>query len=251
MDNNLQQGIAAAKAGDKQRAFDLLTRASENPETSEQAWLWLSGVVGDDSERLFCLDSVLKINANNVAAQRGAAMLRQKGVFPAVPVYPEPQPVASVQSFTSVPILSTESSSIDFATPAQFLTTSTKPGGSGYTTDWNKQELSSLFQYAVLELASNKSHQAVEKLLVGRGTSLETAKAIVKDAQYAVKKARRDKHKKRMTRGLIWTFLGVILTCGTYAFASELGGKYILFYGAIIFGFIDFIVGLIGWLASH
>jgi len=68
MDNDLQQGILAAKAGDKPRAFDLLTRASQVPATSEQAWLWLSSVVNDDSERLFCLDSALRINATNVPA---------------------------------------------------------------------------------------------------------------------------------------------------------------------------------------
>ena len=78
MDNYLQQGISAAKAGDKPRAFDLLTRASNVPATSELAWLWLSGVVNDDSERLFCLDTVLRINSDNTAAQRGAALLRQK-----------------------------------------------------------------------------------------------------------------------------------------------------------------------------
>ena len=68
MDNYLQEGIAAAKAGDKPRAFDLLTRASENPATSEQAWLWLSSVVKDDEERLFCLNNVLRINPANAAA---------------------------------------------------------------------------------------------------------------------------------------------------------------------------------------
>jgi hypothetical protein len=256
MDNYLQQGIAAAKAGDKPRAFDLLSRASEIPATSEQAWLWLSGVVGDDSERLFCLDSALRINSSNAAAQRGAAMLRQKGIFPAVPVYPAPQPATSAQGTSSKPVPAPKSSQLDFAasTRSQMTSvpaaTSTSLQGSGSTTDWKKQELSGLFQYAMMELSSNKSHQAVEKLLVSRGASLESAKTIVKDAQYAVKKARREKYKKRLTRGLIWTVLGVVITCGTYAFASELGGKFVLFYGAIIFGFIDFIIGLIGWLAN-
>ena len=39
MDNDLQQGILAAKAGDKFGAFNFLTRASQVPETAEQAWL--------------------------------------------------------------------------------------------------------------------------------------------------------------------------------------------------------------------
>jgi hypothetical protein len=251
MDDYLQQGIAAAKAGDKPRAFDLLTRASEVPATSEKAWLWLSSVVNDDSERLFCLNSVLKINPDNATAQRGAIMLKQKGVFPAVPIYPEPQRMAAVQNF-----ISPKSSQVNSITPvwaqsaSALITKSASQQQPGYETSWRKQELSGLYQYAALELANNKSRGVVEKLLVGRGASLETARTVVKDAQYAVRKLRREKYKKRMTRGLLWTVVGVVITCGTYAFADSLGGKYVLFYGAIIFGFIDFVIGLIGWLVN-
>jgi hypothetical protein len=256
MDNYLQQGILAAKAGDKFRAFDLLTRASEVPATSEQAWLWLSSVVNDDSERLFCLNNVLRINSNNVAAQRGSAMLRQKGIFPAVPIYPEPQRAAAVQGLTSKQVPSQKASQVKFPsstrnqTPPVPVITVAPSQQPSYETDWKKQELSGLFQYAAMELASNKSHQTVEKSLVSRGASLEVARTIVKDAQYAVKKERREKYKKRLTRGLLWTIAGIVITCGTYAFADSLGGKYFLFYGAIIFGFIDFVVGLIGWLVN-
>jgi hypothetical protein len=256
MDNYLQQGITAAKAGDKPRAFDLLIRASQSPVTSEQAWLWLSGVVDDDSERLFCLESVLRINSNNVAAQRGSTMLRQKGIFPAVPIYPEPKKGTPTQDYSPKQAPSTKSPQVNPVASTRTVMTSAPAVSSAshqqasYETDWKKQELSGLFEYAAMELASNKSHPVVEKLLVNRGASLETAKAIVKDAQYAVKKLRREKYKKRMTRGLLWTIAGVVITCGTLAFADSLGGRYVLFYGAIIFGFIDFVVGLIGWLVN-
>lgn len=101
MDNLLQQGIAAAKAGENGRAFQILTRATQDRALAEQAWLWLSGVVEHDSERLFCLDNVLRINPDNEPARRGSMVLRQKGVFPSTPmppraapeVKPEPLPV--------------------------------------------------------------------------------------------------------------------------------------------------------------
>jgi len=256
MDNYLQQGILAAKAGDKSRAFDLLTRASEVPATSEKAWLWLSSVVNDDSERLFCLDSVLRINSDNAAAQRGAAMLRQKGIFPAVPIYPESQRAAAVQDYTPKQVPSQKSSRVNFPSSTRYqtspvpVTIAAPPQQPGYETDWKKQELSGLFQYAAMELSDNKSHHVVEKLLVSRGASLETARMVVKDAQYAVKKARREKYKKRMTRGFLWTVAGIVITCGTYALADSLGGRFYLFYGAIIFGLIDFVVGLVGWLVN-
>ena len=257
MDNDLQQGIMAAKAGDKPRAFDLLTRASEVPATSEQAWLWLSGVVNDDSERLFCLNNVIRINSDNAIAQRGAAMLRQKGIFPSVPIYPEPRRAAPVQDYTPKQAPSTKLSQVNFVTPTRTqvapivpVVPSVPAQRPSYETDWKKQELSGFFQYAVMELASNKPHQVVEKLLVGQGASLETAKMVVKDAKYAVKKGRREKYKKRITRGFLWMVAGIILTCGTYAIADSLGGRYVLFYGAIGWGFIDFIIGFIGWLAN-
>jgi hypothetical protein len=256
MDNDLEQGIVAAKSGDSVRAFELLTRASQVPATSEQAWLWLSSVVNDDSERLFCLDNVLRTNINNAVAKRASEMLRQKGIFPAVPIYPKSQRADSVQASASKNIPAPASSQANFASPAQTQMTSapikesTPSQQNNYETDGKKQELSGFFQYSVMELARNIPQQAVEKLLVGRGASAEIAKTIVNDAQYVVRKARREKYKKRMTRGLLWTVAGLVITCGTYAFASELGGRFAIFYGAIIFGFIDFMVGLFGWLSN-
>src|SRR5512139_3220023 len=91
MDNLLQQGIAAAKAGDREKAYQILTRATQDGALAEQAWLWLSSVLEQDSERLFCLDNVLRINPNNEPAKRGSAFLRQKGVFPSTPMPPRIQ----------------------------------------------------------------------------------------------------------------------------------------------------------------
>src|SRR5688572_8045828 len=99
MDNFLQQGIAAAKAGDKAQAFQLLSRAAQDSSTAEQAWIWLSSVVSTDGERLFCLGNALRINPNNPHAKPAAAMLRQKGVFPSAPTPPAgAQPPALVVS---------------------------------------------------------------------------------------------------------------------------------------------------------
>jgi hypothetical protein len=254
MDDYLQQGILAAKAGDKPRAFDLLTRASEVPATSEKAWLWLSSVVNDDAERLFCLNNVLRINSGNATAQRGAEMLRQKGVFPAVPVYPESH---RGQDFAPRQVSSPKPSQVNFPSSKRNQTTSAPvavvaipPQQASYETDWKKQELSGFYQYAAMELANKKPRQIVEKLLVSRGASLETAKTIVKDAQYAVKKLRREKYKKQMTRGLSLIIIGMVLTCGTYAIADSFNGRYFLFYGAVFVGLINLVVGFFGWLVN-
>jgi hypothetical protein len=256
MDNYLQEGITAAKAGDKPRAFDLLTRASEIPATSEQAWLWLSSVVKDDSERLFCLNKVLRINPRNTAAKRGADIFRQKGILPAIPAYPESPMRASVQNFNPEPPAPQPAfSSFRYESPEQTQTSPVpvvppKPQQPSYETDWQKQEVAGYYESAVMGLANKRSTKAMEKSLISRGASPEIAKAVVKQADDAVCKARREGYKKRMKRGFMWTVIGVVLTCGTLWFAESLGGRYYLFYGAIGIGLMDFVIGFFGWLAN-
>jgi hypothetical protein len=89
-------GIAAAKSGDKAQAYTLLTQALASDLRHEHGWLWLSGVVGSDAERHYCLEQVLTLNPHSAAAQHGLALL-PRGVLPISPLpapAPEPQPAA-------------------------------------------------------------------------------------------------------------------------------------------------------------
>jgi hypothetical protein len=88
----LQQGIAALRAGSKAQARQLLARAIQEDPQNEQAWLWLSGAVESDEERLECLNRTLAIDPNNEMAQRGLAALRQKQ--PSRPSAPAPSQTA-------------------------------------------------------------------------------------------------------------------------------------------------------------
>ena len=73
--NLLQRGMAAAKAGRKPEARELLLRATELDERNEQAWLWLSGVVDSPEDQHVCLENVLAINPANTHAQEGLRKL--------------------------------------------------------------------------------------------------------------------------------------------------------------------------------
>lgn len=55
------------------------------------------------------------------------------------------------------------------------------------------------------------------------------------------------KYKRRMLYGALWAVGGTLVTTITYSAASG-GGVYIIAWGAILFGIIDFFVGLFGWL---
>ncbi len=296
MGNTLRKGIAAAKASDKEQAFQLLTRATQDPSTAVQAWIWLSGVVQDDSERLFCLDNALRADPNNEIAKRGASMLRQKGIFPAPPSPPASAPsslevespvfhqsespppviparevetqqaprpkISQPEPVQSVPAESNSSpgkppdrvnslQGSDARSPElpgkQVPTTS---GASPPGAPVSDTEMQAIYQYVAGELSRNTVPQVIERELINRSVPPELAKQIITSTQRALKKGSGEKYRKRMVRGILWTVAGVIVTCGSYMFASDLSGSYLLCWGAIIFGLIDFFVGLFGWLAN-
>lgn len=74
----LRQGIAAAKAGRREEARQMLLQVIEVDERNELAWIWLSGVVDEPADQRICLENVLDINPDNTHAQKGLAWLNQK-----------------------------------------------------------------------------------------------------------------------------------------------------------------------------
>ncbi len=74
----LKRGIAALKAGQKAEARRLLAQIVQQDKDNETAWLWLSGAVDTDRERIHCLRETLRINPNNQHAQRGLETLESK-----------------------------------------------------------------------------------------------------------------------------------------------------------------------------
>lgn len=89
----LQQGISAAKAGQKDQARQILQQAVRLAPQNETIWLWLSSVARDNKERIFCLKQLLEINPKNEHALKG---LQALGVAPAE----VQEPVASVPQMT-------------------------------------------------------------------------------------------------------------------------------------------------------
>jgi tetratricopeptide (TPR) repeat protein len=96
----LQEGIAAARAGELARARDLLTRVVQQDDTNAEAWLWLSGVVDNAEEREACLENVLALDPDNEPATQGLLKIRQAKAAleeeapPAAIYVPEKQPYA-------------------------------------------------------------------------------------------------------------------------------------------------------------
>jgi tetratricopeptide (TPR) repeat protein len=74
----LREGIAAAKAGQRERARDLLMRVVEQDEENLAAWLWLSGVVDGLDDKEVCLENALALDPANEAARKGLEWVRRK-----------------------------------------------------------------------------------------------------------------------------------------------------------------------------
>ena len=85
----LKIAIQTAKAGDREKAHQLLMQIVEQDEKNETAWLWLSGTVKTKEDRQICLENVLAINPNNEIAKKGLTKL-------GVPI-PEPAPLPAAE----------------------------------------------------------------------------------------------------------------------------------------------------------
>lgn len=122
----LREGIAAAKAGNRDVARQSLMQIIEVDERNEQAWIWLAGVVDDPADQRVCLENVLNLNPNNPQAKRGLAWLEQHHPTPATPTdiapavpAPDPPPIPAPFSAPARPPVTgkTHQFSYDGVTP--------------------------------------------------------------------------------------------------------------------------------------
>ena len=94
MNELTQQGIAALKSGDRAAARQLLTAAIKQDPKDELAWLWLTGALDKDEERIACLRQVLKLNPGNQVAARGLAQIMEHRAARPEPAPAEAAPAA-------------------------------------------------------------------------------------------------------------------------------------------------------------
>ena len=83
-----QEAMEAIKDGQRSRARDLLTRLLRTNATRADYWLWMSTVVDTTREKVYCLESALKIDPENQAAQRGLIILGAREADPHTPPAP-------------------------------------------------------------------------------------------------------------------------------------------------------------------
>ena len=70
MDDLLERGVAAFKAGNPEEARKLFLLDLEQNKEDERLWGWMCNVARNDRERIYCLKQVVRINPKNFRAFR-------------------------------------------------------------------------------------------------------------------------------------------------------------------------------------
>ena len=79
MDDLLQQGITAYKAGKRDEARNIFITVVKQSPDSQPAWAWLYDASNNDQERIHCLKQILRINPKNEKAKQKLDSLTGQG----------------------------------------------------------------------------------------------------------------------------------------------------------------------------
>ena len=109
--------------------------------------------------------------------------------------------------------------------------------------DANSQAVvNEFYNYAAnLLVVEKKSPKDVQNALVGKGLSESAALTIVYNLEAEIKSAKREAGKKDMLYGALWCVGGTVATVANIGF---------IFWGAILFGGIQFIKGAVNYFGE-
>ena len=100
-----------------------------------------------------------------------------------------------------------------------------------------EEAVNSIYNYAARLLVEEKrTADDVIEILVREGLDQESASIVVSNLQGQIKKAKKEQGGKNMLYGALWCIGGIVATAANIGF---------IFWGAIVFGGIQFIIGLV------
>ena len=99
---------------------------------------------------------------------------------------------------------------------------------------------------ADMMLRQDKNSYEVKSALLEKGLDEQSAAAVIDNLEREIEVARKNKASKDMLYGAIWCVGGIVVTVVTMSAASG-GGRYVVAWGAILFGGIQFVKGLINY----
>ena len=121
-----------------------------------------------------------------------------------------------------------------------------------------QQQIDRLAEAVATDLANGLTPSAIAQSLVKEGWDQAAAEGFVAQVQKAmdqyrespagqsaVQQAHRERNQRNMAVGALWCIGETVVTVITYTAASG-GGTYVVAWGAIVFGAIQFLAGLFG-----
>ena len=225
----IQQGIAAAKAGDKDQARDILQNVLKQEPGNETAWWWLASVL-DKEDAIICLKNVLKINPGNKKAQTDLARLQSEQAVLTSPKKIEPrqrspQPDRPQEQIT------------EYSSSARH----------------RREELLAWLEYAQHLYQNGQTRQQIAASLKTRGVNQEAITIVLKKFVEQRKKG----GLKKMVQGGTGCLGAMVVTVVLFLFFFALTGSVVvvrttLFVtgGAMFLGTILFLGGLIQFLSA-
>jgi len=112
------------------------------------------------------------------------------------------------------------------------------------TTEEKQRTVDQIYSFAANLMVNQKMNaDETRRKLVEQGLDEESATIVVNNLEKEINKNKKEKAEKNMLYGALWFIGGVIVTAVTYSAASG-GGTYVVAWGAIIFGAVQFFMGL-------
>ena len=112
--------------------------------------------------------------------------------------------------------------------------------------------LRNIYEYAADLQRHGVSGKHIQEKLVSRGLDQETAATIAENLRKIRSKAIRNAAAKNMAIGAAVCLIGVAVTWVSYTAASEspTGGRYVVAWGAVAIGALQFLRGLYQWITN-
>jgi len=111
-------------------------------------------------------------------------------------------------------------------------------------TNEQQQAVQAVYNHAADLLVNGKRNaEEVKQYLVRQGLDEQSASQVVDNVEQQIIVAKKERAKKDMLFGALWCGGGIVVTAATYSAASG-GGSYVVAWGAILFGAIQFFRGV-------
>jgi hypothetical protein len=104
LNDRLRQGIELARQGQREKAYVVFSEITKLQPTNEQALVWKAAVTSNIAETINCLETVLKLNPQNMRAKAGLAWAKKQtdeGTVTAIA--PKAEPVVAIRVAKGAP----------------------------------------------------------------------------------------------------------------------------------------------------